>query len=141
LTRKTSPSSKLKLSKAASDKVDLLSNRLDIRRNIVCRLAVGRSLREPKSVRSLKPANDDGREFNRYTLTGDFDPIFKALIVQHEAKKVNDREYFAVFLRNHIENGINLLYKEFNMVNSPVEFLVSLACSPENGKLARVEAT
>jgi len=138
LSKKTSPTSKLKLSKAASDKVDFLSNRLDIRRNIVCRLAVGRSLREPKSVRSFKPANDEGREFNRYTLTGDFDPIFKALIVQHEAKKVNDREYFSTFLRNHMEIGVNLLYKEYNMVNSPVEFLVSLACSPENGKLARV---
>lgn len=119
--------SKLKISKGTSKRLDYLSNKLGLRRNIVCRLAIGRSLAEKESVRNIKPTDSSGYEFNRYTLTGEYDEIFKALIIQHENKKLSDDEYFSKYLRNHLERGINLLYEEYERVNSPVEFLVSLS--------------
>lgn len=119
-------SNKLKLSQEASEKLELLSTRLDLRRNIVCRLAIGRSLAEKGSVKSINPDDSAGYEFNRYTLTGDFDELFKALLRQHEREKMNDKEYFSVFLRNHIERGVQLLYTEYQRVNSPIDFLTGL---------------
>ena len=84
---------KLKLSSDASKCLESLSSKLGLRRNIVCRLAIGRSLVEDESVRDIKPKDSAGHEFNRYTLTGEYDNIFKALIIQHEQKTLNDTLY------------------------------------------------
>ena len=119
-------SSKLKLSKEASDHLNVLSMRFSLKRNIICRIAVGRSLSEPASVEGLKPKDNLGFEFNRYTLTGDFDEIFKAIICQHAGKKLDDDQYFSDHFRNHIERGLALLYFEFKKINSPIEFMVGL---------------
>ena len=78
--------SKLKISKEASKRLDYLSSKLGLRRNIVCRLAVGRSLAERESVKDIKPKDNSGYEFNRYTLTGEYDEIFKALIYSMKTK-------------------------------------------------------
>ena len=83
-------SSRLRISKKASEQLNHLSKRLDLRRNIVCRLAIGRSLAEKGSVKNMKPKDSAGFEFNRYTLTGEDDEIFKALVKQHE-KKLDDK--------------------------------------------------
>lgn len=117
---------KLKISTENSKKLEFLSNRLGLRRNIICRLAIGRSLNESASVSELKPLDSSGTEFNRYTLTGDLDDIYKALIIQHEKKRMTDDEYFNKFLRNHIERGVDLLYKEYEKINSPINFIINL---------------
>lgn len=119
--------SKLKLSRSVSEKLQFLSQRLGLRRNIVCRLAIGKSLAIDSSVALLEPEDDQGMEFNRYTLTGEFDDIYKALVIQHEGTRLNDRTYISVFLRNHIEKGVAALYNEYQTVNSPIEFIVRLA--------------
>ena len=118
-------SSRLRISKKASEQLNHLSKRLDLRRNIVCRLAIGRSLAEKGSVKDMKPKDSAGFEFNRYTLTGEYDDIFKAVVKQHE-KKLNDREYISTFLRNHIERGIQFLYIEYQRINSPIDFFADL---------------
>lgn len=119
-------SNKLKLSKEASDHLNLLSMRFSLKRNIICRIAIGRSLSEASPVEDLSPKDNLGFEFNRYTLTGDFDAIFKAIICQHAGKKLDDDQYFSEYLRNHIERGLNLFYDEFRKINSPVDFLIGL---------------
>ena len=119
-------SSRLKISKKASEQLDHISNRLDLRRNIICRLAIGRSLAEKGSVKSIRPKDSAGYEFNRYTLTGEYDDIFKALVKQHERKEMDDRKYISTFLRNHIERGIQLLYIEYQRINSPIDFFTDL---------------
>jgi len=118
--------SKLKLSKEASDNLNILSMRFSLKRNVICRIAVGRSLSDPATVEGLKPKDNLGFEFNRYTLTGDFDEIFRAVVCQHAGKKLDDDQYFSNYFRNHIERGLALLYIEFKKVNSPTEFLVGL---------------
>jgi DNA sulfur modification protein DndE len=119
-------SNKLKISKEASAQVELLSKRLNLRRNIVCRLAIGRSLAEKESVRSIRPKDGAGFEFHRYTLTGEYDNLYKALLRQHEGEKMDDKDYFSTYLRNHIERGIQLLYVEYQRVNSPLDFFSKL---------------
>jgi len=119
-------STRLRLSKDASNKLNLLSIKLGLRRNIICRIAIGRSLDEKDSVRDLDIEDGSGFELNRYTITGEQDALFIALVNQHEKKRLNDFEYFLKYLRNHIERGVSLLFEEYNKINSPIDFLVSL---------------
>ena len=127
--------SKLKLSKDSSSKLDSLSSKLNLRRNIICRLAIGMSLVKDSTAIDIEPLDNNGFEFNRYTLTGEHDNFFKLLIVQHEGKKMDDDLYFSKYLRNHIERGIELLYEEYQRINSPTEFLLTLSSlSEENSK-------
>jgi len=119
-------STRLKLSKEISEQLDFLSRKLGLRRNIVCRLAIGRSLAEKDSVKNNEHSNSLGYELNRTTITGNHDDLFKALINQHEKTRINDFEFFAMYIRNHIERGIFLLYSEYFKINSPIEFLVGL---------------
>jgi len=113
----------MKLSKNVSTQLESLSSKLDLRRNIICRMAIGESLIIRDSVKDYRPEDITGFEFNRYTLTGEYDLIFKALITQHEKKKINDRDYILIYLRNHIERGVKLLYKEYEKINSPIDFI------------------
>ena len=114
-------SNRLKISKESSKKLEYLSKRLGLRRNVV-----GRSLAVKESVESFKPKDSAGFEFNRYTLTGEHDYVFKALVVQHEGRRLSDNEYFSKYFRRHIERGIELLYSEYLKINSPIDFLVGL---------------
>ena len=122
---------KLKLSKESSSKLDSLSTKLNLRRNIICRLAIGRYLVDSSSVFEIEPLDNTGFEFNRYTLTGEHDNFFKLLIIQHEGKKFDDDTYFSIYLRNHIERGIEILYDEYQIINSPTEFLLFLSSLSE----------
>jgi len=131
-------SHRLRLSEETSHYIDDLSRKLGLRRNIICRLATGRSLAEKETVKNVKMGNNTGYEFNRYTLTGDKDQLFKALVNQHERKKLDDGEYFSKYLRNHIERGVRLLCAEYSRINSPVDFLVGLF-DKKKGKHWQVE--
>ncbi|MGV9141785.1 MAG: DNA sulfur modification protein DndE [Promethearchaeota archaeon] len=119
-------SNKLKISKDAAQKLNYLATRLNFKRNIVCRLAVGRSLAVKSSVSEFKPEDNNGFEFNRYTLTGDYDNIYKAFVTQHEGRKLSENDYFNKYFRRHVERGLGLLYDEYLKINSPIDFLVNL---------------
>ena len=118
---------RLRLSEKATKQLIHLSNRLDLRRNIICRLAVGKSLAIDKSVKDFKPEDSKGLEFNRITLTGDQDLIFKSLILQHEKNPIDEEIFFPQFFRNHIEQGLDVLSSEYKKINSPVDFLMKLS--------------
>ena len=85
-------SNKLKLSKLATKEVDHLSARLGLRPNVICRLAIWRSLSLPESVNGYVRAvgeekeaeMDVDTEFNRYTLTGNEVDVYKILFYQYE---------------------------------------------------------
>lgn len=117
---------KLKVSSSAQEKLEHLSLRLGLRPNIICRLALGRSLSIPQSVRPFEPSDSAGTEFNRHTLTGEFDEIFEILICQHEGRKIGEDMYFPIFFRNHLERGIDSLHNEYQEINSPINFLLGL---------------
>lgn len=127
-------SNKLNLSVDASDKLNDLSRMLELRRNIVCRIAVGRSLADgklefDKRTKTLDDFfdNNKGFEFNRYTLTGEYDDYFKAMIVQAQGQRITDDEYFRLYLRKHIERGVEIMYKEYQRVGSNITYLSKLA--------------
>ena len=84
----------------------------------LCKLSLALSLRSdrPLSGEDFK-TNTDGLELNRQTITGEYDELFKALIMSFEGKYISDEEYFPKYLKSHIDRGATLLQAEFKYSN------------------------
>ena len=102
----------LKTSKYTADRLEELFSASKITPNILARIAVSLSIsREPSSPQEV--TNRNGREFNRDTLTGELDYIYKALIAQHIGQEITDDEYFPNLFNAHLERGIRILSNEY----------------------------
>jgi len=108
---------RLKTSKYVQEALNELKIALNLTPNIIARLAVALSLTINEPV-PLKKVNDDGLEFNRVTLTGRFDHIFKAMIAQHCNREISDEEYFPELFNAHLERGIRLLQSEYKQAGN-----------------------
>ena len=75
-----------------------IRSRFDLRPKIICRYAILISLRNP----DRPPINNDnnGREFNRVTLTGEDDTLFRELIKNHQNDFISDDEYMTIHLKD-----------------------------------------
>ena len=71
-----------------------------------------------------------GQEFNRYTLTGQYDALFMALLKERMIKeKLDYAQDLLKFFRAHIENGIILLYNRVKNLSDFIDLL-----PPQGGK-------
>jgi DNA sulfur modification protein DndE len=99
-----------------SEEVDMrlrfLKARTGLTPNLLCRLGFCLSLAEPGIPDSALYADGQGREFNRYTLTGQWDQFFFALLrerlVQDELDL--DSELEDQF-KAHLSRGVLMLYQ------------------------------
>src|SRR5580658_2822032 len=71
--------SKLKVSADAGSKLRSLRQRTGLTPNLLCRFAVMVSLEEGP-IGAAPPPDEDGMEFNAYTLTGEFGALFAAML-------------------------------------------------------------
>lgn len=70
---------RIQISQDATNRIRLLKGRIGLRPNILCRFALLYSLNEPR-IPNPADYDKDGMEFNRYTLTGEWDSFFIALL-------------------------------------------------------------
>ncbi len=119
---------KLKLSKDSSEQLNFLSIRLNLKRNLICRMAfcVSLNLREP--VSDSIGTDTEGYEFNKSTIIGPDETLFKALSA-YVQKEPSGSDFFNITVRNHIERGLEKMYKDYQTINSPVEFVAGLVDS------------
>jgi DNA sulfur modification protein DndE len=104
--------SKFKVSAEATSKLRSLRQRTGLRPNLLCRIALMLSLEEGSAAGRPVPP-DDGMEFNRYTLTGEYDSLFVALLrlVEEDAGRrspLSDQELLSL-LRTHVHEGLGRL--------------------------------
>lgn len=84
----------------------------------LCKLALALSLRNDEKLSDENFKSDsDGLELNRQTITGEYDDLFRALIVSHTKNKLNDEEYFPKYMKAHIDRGAKYLYSEYKYSN------------------------
>jgi len=99
---------KLRLTKDASNRLRFLAGKTGLTPNLLCRVGFCLSLGEP-TVPVPEEYQDEDREFNRYTLLGEYDPLFVALLKERcrEDGLASDRlpDYF----RAHMNRGVVLL--------------------------------
>ncbi len=108
---------KLKTSKETMIIFEQLSASVHLQPFALCKIAIALSLREP--VDSLKfDTDNDGLELNRQTITGEYDELFKALIIQNANQALSDEVYFPKYLKAHIDRGARILLSEYKYSNN-----------------------
>lgn len=112
---------KLNTSKDAEQILKNIKSSFGLTPNIYCRYGIMLSL---NSTDELKMDYDSkGLEFQRFTLVGEYDLLFRELIKQKEGKYISDDDYFTKYLKAHLERGLRLLEKEMQLNGSFDNFL------------------
>ena len=65
----------------------------------------------------LEPNEKLGVIYHREGITGDYDDLFKALVINNVGKPLTDEEYFPKYLKYHIDRGARMLFSEFKYSN------------------------
>lgn len=104
--------SKLKISGDAASKIRFLRQRTGLTPNLLCRLALMSSL-EQGPLRDTQPPDEEGLEFNAYTLTGEYGALFAGMLRfveegESPARELDDAELVAL-MRCHIHRGVGTL--------------------------------
>lgn len=116
---------RLKTSKGTAEKLKVLNASTGLTPNILARYAVCLSLRDPQPISKLVK-DVGGLEFNRNTLTGEYDFIFKALTAQHQNQSITDEEFFPDLFNAHLERGIRMLASEYNYAGNTEKMILNL---------------
>ena len=113
---------KLKLCKDASDRLKHLKAKTGLAPNILSRIGFCLSLSDP-AIPNPATYPEDDREFNRYTLLGEWDDLFVALLRERVAKDGFRDDQLEEQFRAHVNRGVIAL---FGLVKGPSD-LVELA--------------
>lgn len=110
---------KLKTSKETMSIFEEINSSVHLQPFALCKIALALSLRSEKQLSDDEfKTNNDGLELNRQTITGEYDELFKALVMSYQGKYLSDEEYFPKYLKAHIDRGAALLRAEFKYSNS-----------------------
>jgi|SRR5690606_24070961 len=89
-----------------------LQNSTGLTPNYLARIAIALSLQDPTSPKIVN-GETAGLEFNRNTLTGEFDQHYKFLIMMHANKSISEEDYFPDLFNAHLERGARILDMEY----------------------------
>lgn len=88
-----------------------LKARTGLTPNLLCRLGFCLSLNDPTVPDASAYPPDSDRELNRYTLTGEWDSLFVALLRERCAHDgMSDEHALEEQFRAHVNRGVLLLY-------------------------------
>ena len=102
---------KLKISADATSRLRSIRQRTGLTPNLLCRIAIMLSL-ESGPIGAPESLDEDGQEFNAYTLTGDYNGILAAMLrfVEEEAEsRPLENDELLLRLRAHIQRGVATL--------------------------------
>lgn len=103
-------STRIKISGDITQKLRLLQSKTGLTPNILLRIGFSLSLRDHSLIDPSRYP-EDGMELNRYTITGEFDNGFVALLNEWMVSnnKQRDNETTANYFRAHLNRGAILL--------------------------------
>ena len=100
---------KLRVSRSSTSKLSVLKRRTGLTPNLICRIALCFSL-ESSGLPALD-FDEEGSEFNRYTLTGDWDLLFVALLIERLHKDGLDiSQDGLLYLKAHLNRGVSMVH-------------------------------
>lgn len=104
--------SKLRISSDATSRLRSLRQRTGLTPNLLCRIALMISLEEGPLDGTRAP-DEEGSEFNAYTLTGEYGALFAGLLrwVEEGASPIDpiENEELLARMRGHIHRGVGTL--------------------------------
>lgn len=105
---------KLKTSKSTMIFFEEISTSTHLQPFILAKLALALVIRNGNGLNDDDFKTDsDGLELNRQTITGEYDELFKALIINDLNKAISDEDYFPKYMKAYLDKGAKLLYSEF----------------------------
>jgi len=114
---------KLRLTKDASNRLRFLAGKTSLTPNLLCRIGFCLSLSEA-TIPDPEEYSDEDREFNRYTLLGEYDPLFIALLKERCRQDGLDFGRLPDYFRAHMNRGVTLLQQRVKSL-SDIADLVS----------------
>lgn len=103
---------RIKISKEATTRLHILKGRTGLTPNILSRLAFCYSLNDP-SIPEPTDYNSEGQEFNRFTLTGEWDSFFLALLKERLLEDGLDPEKdLQPQFKAHLNRGVFSIYTQ-----------------------------
>lgn len=101
---------RIKISEDATKMLATIKTRTGLTPNILCRVALSYSLNKNK-VSTLIPIKENGQEFVRFVLLGEFEAVYIALVKEKclELKLDPEKDFLKVF-KNYLNEGIITLY-------------------------------
>jgi DNA sulfur modification protein DndE len=101
---------RVRISKRATVRLSILKGRTGLTPNILCRIGFCLSLSDP-SIPNPEDYDEEGQEFNRYTLTGKWDKFFIALLKERLLKDGLDiqKDLLPQF-KAHLNRGAIVLF-------------------------------
>ena len=106
------PFSRLYVSEDIDNKLRVLKMRTGLTPNLICRMGFCLSLSEPGIPDVQLYSDTQAREFNRYTLTGQYDLFFFALLRERLSEDGLDTEAsLEPQFKAHLSRGVGLLYQ------------------------------
>jgi len=112
-----------------SDEVDqrlrLLKTRTGLTPNLLCRLGFCLSIVEQGIPDPRLYAEDQVREFNRLTLTGQWDMLFFALLCERLVQDgLNPETDLEVYFKAHLSRGILMLYQRLKSLEDLADLVI-----------------
>ena len=101
---------KLKTSKETMKIFIDLGNSLHLQPYILSKISIALSLKCNEILGEKDFLTDnEGIELNRQTITGEYDELFKALIISNNNEKLDDDQY----IKAHLDRGAKILYSQY----------------------------
>ncbi len=122
---------RIRVSADADNRLRHLKARTGLTPNLLCRLGFCLSLQEPTVPNRNDYDSESPREFNRYTLTGQWDPLFIALLRQRCKKdglRIPD-DLIDQFMA-HLNRGVLLLFQRVKHLGDVTRLVEEAAVSP-----------
>lgn len=119
---------RVRFSTEADNRLRMLKARTGLTPNIICRLGLCLSIEEPGEPRS-DSSGASLREINRYTLLGEYDQLFVALLNTRHPQVGDDPDELARLFVEHLHRGIALLANRLKAPASIAELAQSRLAS------------
>jgi len=119
------PFSRLYVSEDIDNKLRTLKIRTGLTPNLLCRMGFCLSLSEPGIPDVQLYSDTQAREFNRYTLTGQYDLFFFSLLRERLSEDNLNEEALEPQFKAHLSRGVGLLYQRVRSVEDIATFWVS----------------
>lgn len=114
---------KVRISKDATHRLKMLKGRTGLTPNLLCRMAFCHSIEDPR-VPNPESYDAEGQEFNRYTLTGEYDAMFAALLKERcDTDGIEDEDEQERYFVAHINRGVSAITSKVKSVADLVELV------------------
>lgn len=114
---------RIRLSRTATTRLSMLKGRMGITPNILCRIGFCLSLNDP-TIPDPENYDESGQEISRFTLTGEWDKFFVALLKERLLKDGLDlKKDLLPQFRAHVNRGAVALHDKVKKLEDLQELL------------------